>query len=62
MNFISQLLFLVLLVTSGYLIYRRVKFIKRNISLKKKKYSTDGKFHGQIILDVYNEMRGELDV
>ena len=40
MNFISQLLFLVLLVTSGYLIYRRVKFIKRNISLGKKKYST----------------------
>jgi len=27
-----------------------------------KKYSTDGKFHGQIILDVYNEMKGELDV
>ena len=40
MNFISQLLFLVLLVSSGYLIYRRVKFIKRNISLGKKKYST----------------------
>ena len=36
MNFISQLLFLVLLVSSGYLIYRRVKFIKRNISLGKK--------------------------
>ncbi len=41
MNFISQLLFLVLLVSSGYLIYRRVKFIKRNISLGKKKYSTN---------------------
>ena len=40
MNFISQLLFLVLLVSSGYLIYGRVKFIKRNISLGKKKYST----------------------
>jgi len=41
MNFISQLLFLVLLVSSGYLIYRRVKFIKRNISLGKKKYSAN---------------------
>ena len=41
MNFISQLLFLVLLVSSGYLIYRRVKFIKRKISLGKKKYSAN---------------------
>ena len=40
MNLISQFFFLALLVSSGYIIYRRVNFIKRNISLGKKSYSS----------------------
>ncbi len=40
MNFISQFLFLTLLVICGSIIYRRIKFIKRNISLGKKSYSS----------------------
>ncbi|MEL0008448.1 MAG: (Fe-S)-binding protein [Flammeovirgaceae bacterium] len=41
MNLIPQLLFLVLLIFSGYIISRRIQFIKRNILLGKKKYSTN---------------------
>ena len=41
MNFISQIFFLVLLIFSGYIISRRVNFIKRNILLGKKKYNSN---------------------
>ena len=40
MNLISQFFFLALLVSCGYIIYRRINFIKRNISLGKKSYSS----------------------
>jgi heterodisulfide reductase subunit C len=41
MNFISQILFLILLISSGYIISRRINFIKRNILLGKKKYDSN---------------------
>ena len=41
MNFIPQIFFLVLLIFSGYIISRRVNFIKRNILLGKKKYNSN---------------------
>ena len=41
MNFIPQILFLILLISSGYIISRRINFIKRNILLGKKKYDSN---------------------
>ena len=41
MNFIPQLIFLVLLIFSGYIISRRIQFIRRNILLGKKKYNSN---------------------